>query len=220
MNLEANGAKRAAIDVVAAFTHESNGTFVSTHARFSLGEDFLVSPNLPGEGRKRLLVTPASEADDEIRQMLTGAGVAQFTRFKHLHDHDLWSIPVQAKPLANERVFGGRQSSDTYVSDHELYEGLGKLWRDVFRATGGVPVDDPLTKTAILDFSGVESRLLPVPAYGRWLRLDQSQEPEALNHFLKELAAQLDELSTEPEHNKDLVQAAKAGWEREEADEE
>lgn len=149
-----------------------DGAYVETYPRFSLAlseevGDFLITPHEGGQ-RSRYLICPGQE-DSRLYGSLNNAGVIQFPVMVANSDFTIYELPINVKPLGNERIFADHPSSATYVSDLELFGQLGQLWGRIFAATGRFPQSEILTRTALVDFGHDDkSRLIPVPPYEDW----------------------------------------------------
>jgi hypothetical protein len=201
----------SAIDIVESLVQDWEAQYRETHGRFSLVQpgsnamDIIIKPNA-GDAQ-RLLITPRPD-DREIYDKLSSGGIPQFKRYDS-GAAAIYNIPVHAKLLGNERLFADRPSSETYVSDRELYFEMGELWARIYKATGFIPEDGPLTQTCLLDFESEETRLKPVPPYNLWV--DPPELSDAEEYFIDSVREQLQGLHLQQSF-RPLLEAAQSGW--------
>jgi hypothetical protein len=124
----------------------------------------------------------------------------------------VYMVPSNAKRMRNERLFPGRQSTETYVSDSELFHNLGTLWRSIADATGKLPADSPLEHTGMQDFSQDQSRLFPIPLYRFW---EDIGDEKPIEKFGRILEAELKSMYPSSDHAQisELYQVAMDGFE-------
>lgn len=184
-----------------------------TFARFNLAieedaYDLISMEN--GEFRERYLCVPYMEEVDDIESKLRTAGLRLLERSVEpiQEGYIVYEVPKQSKPLSNEKFYPDRESTQTYVSDNELYRRLGGLWSAAFRATRMLPPEKPLKHTGMLEFASDAERLFPIPPY-YWQDLEDAA---ATDHFLDTLGRELQTIDPHGQHRA-LVDAAKTGWE-------
>lgn len=208
-----------------------------THPRFNLVINRDVARDVvDGEiedGAMRLLIVHEDDPSEGAGEAIEAAGIPHLERLKVVDtiahrgsDGDesgkagpgerftVYMVPSNAKRMSNERLFPGRPSTETYVSDSELFRNLGALWRNIADATGKLPADSPLEHTGMLDFSHDKSRLFPIPLYRFW---EDIGDEEAIEKFGKILEAELKQLYPTSDHEQisELYQVAMAGFEGE-----
>ncbi|HEX5455829.1 MAG TPA: hypothetical protein VFW77_00490 [Candidatus Saccharimonadales bacterium] len=211
-----------------------------THPRFNLVMNRAVARDVvDGEiedGGIRLLIVHEDETSDDLAEKIEAAGLPHLEKLKVVdtaappEDKDreteggdqarpgerftLYMVPSNAKRMSNERLFPGRQSTETYVSDSELFRDLGTLWRGIADATGKLPPDSLLEHTGMQDFSHDRSRLFPIPLFRFW---EDIGDEEPVEKFGKILEAELKDLYPSSDHDQisELYQVAMAGFERE-----
>jgi hypothetical protein len=198
-----------------------------THPRFSLVIDDKARDVVDEEhGELRLLIVCNGDGiTEEITEVLETetAAIPQMERLRVVEDGEdgdgegpagkvsVYLVPSNAKRMSYEKLYPGRESSETYVSDSELFRDLGLLWRHVAVATGRLPEDSPLEHTGMSEFSGDKRRLFPIPPYGKWVKIG---EEEPTDRFGKILEAELKRLyPSDLEYAGKLYEAAMAGFE-------
>lgn len=170
------GPRSNLIEFVDSFAMDNDGLYIETHPRFNLvpvndnALDVVVTSMESGE-RERMIITNETEKTSELYKQLSQGGVLQFERQDYESGVSIYRLPGQAKPLGYERLFLDRHSSDTYVSDQEIFMYFGKLWADIYRQTRHLPADKFLRHTALLDFEAPERSLIPVPPYQGWIEI-------------------------------------------------
>lgn len=209
-----------------------------THPRFNLVINYAIARDVvDGEiedgGMRLLIVHDDDGVPDDLCELIEAAGIPHLEKLKAVEapgqtrqqpkkdEEDervasgerftAYMVPANAKRMSNEKLFPGRQSTQTYVSDGELFHDLGTLWRRVADATGKLPIDSPLEHTGMLDFSGDKSRLFPIPLYRYWKDIGDKEAIERFGEILEEelrdlYPSDLDQVST-------LYEAAMAGFE-------
>ncbi len=199
-------------EVVSALAMAHGGRYVETHLRFSLGLngglDVVITDPETG-GRDRLLVTQESPGDMEVYDKLAAAGVPQLTRSVQADGVAMYRLPFQAKPLSRERLFVEHSSSSTYVSDVELFAGVGNLWHKVYAVTGQLPASDVLSSTVVLDFKDMSETLVPTPPYSSWLPI--TDQAAAVQHIEAVVAEELQGMNPHISHGP-LLDAMTTGW--------
>lgn len=208
-----------------------------THPRFNLVINYAVARDVvDGEiedgGMRLLIVHDDDGVPDDLCELIEAAGISHLEKLKSAlalgqaepkeggeegeapksgERFTVYMVPVNAKRLSNEKLFPGRESTQTYVSDGELFHDLGVLWRAVADATGKLPVDSPLEHTGMLDFSGDRNRLFPIPLYRYWKDIG---DKEAIERFGEILETELRDLyPSDLDQVSVLYQAAMAGFE-------
>lgn len=185
----------------------------TTFARFNLATeedtyDLVSIEN--GEFQDRYLCVPYFEDVDEIESKLRVAGIRLLERSEEpiQEGYIVYAVPQQSKPLSNEKFYPNRESTQTYVSDNELYRRLGNLWATTFKATNMLPSENPLKQTGMLEFASDAERLFPIPPY-YWREVDEGVAPR---HFIDTLSRELQLIDPHGQHTT-LIDAAQAGWE-------
>jgi hypothetical protein len=171
------------------------GGYQAVHARFDLSHD---NPNAgdliytPENGpRTRYLIVPADPLTDQIQGELQEANIPTLEHMVHDAGVSVYRVPLQAKPLIRERLFPDRASTDTYISDKELFRSLGGLWRRIYDASERLPVDRILATTGMIEFTKSQERLFPVPPFNSWISLPSTEHAHDL--FCKQVKAGLEE---------------------------
>ena len=203
------------LDIAESLAIEQQGHLVLTHARFALRSnesDFVITSEGNGEQRSRYLILSEGQDEGALYQDIQGAGVRQFDRIAHGKGVAIYQLPMQAKKLSDERLFSGHVSSETYVSDIELFTELGKLWSKIYKATEKTPAINPLSETALLDFGQEDSRLIPIPPYTKWEHVSSSAL--AKEHLAQGLHEQLLHINPRQSY-RTLLDAFNHGWHRE-----
>lgn len=199
-------------NIMFGLAHEVDGTYSEVHERFSLtqteGVDGIITTST-GE-RSRYLVVAEPQHYVELYQRLQAGGVPEFHRREVHPGLGMYDVPLAAKPLSHEQLFLHRPSTETYVSDQELYEELGGLWRAVWEASHAVP-EMPLSGTALLDFNPRGKRLVPIPPNNGWQ--SQGNKHSARDHFMEALEAELRRLAPEKPY-RTLLRSVLNGWEK------
>jgi hypothetical protein len=191
--------------------HEFVGNEIAIVAgRFSLAHrvSYDVVEALPDNVQDRTLITPKSACTEEVETLLKDTDIYLLTKDKDHGTYVSYHVPLQAKPLANERLFPDRESTETYISDTELYAALGNLWARVHRLTGRVPEEAPASFTGLLEFTSSQSTLFPIPPY-EWKKI--LPVGEARRHFISTAEAELKLLNPEEDHTP-LLRAAEDAW--------
>lgn len=211
-----NDAHSGGVDILKQSIAGIRADVVDTNGRYNLttGEgSFDVVQLDDGAPVARFLIVKQEEAADDIESRLEAASIETLEP-AGLHDKRIfYSVPIGAKLLAHERFFPSRPSTETYVSDEELCSLLGGLWRGVYRATGQLPVETPMKRTGMLEFSGHQTRLFPVPPYV-WTPFEIFRE--AKEHFLTSVSEELLLPDSAVGDYERLIEAAGRAWEEEE----
>lgn len=191
---------------------------IETGARFSLASarlgkhvmDVMTEyPKLEDYGR--FLVVGNDAVDESIWDNLVEKDIHRLPLIKK--DHDTWVFGIKdgLKPLANEALFD-RPSSETYISDLEIYFELGRIYRNVYEATdvllleGNIEEVSPVEHVAISSFSDGHGYLFLYPPYrvsDQYRNLEISQ---ARNLFTQSLKARFDRLVLYQESFRDVAQ--------------
>ncbi len=187
------------------------GDSKNTHGRFSIAHTDSIDVVVTGSGndnRERLLIARETPESGALYATLVQAGVPQFERNKDGNEAAIYRLPPHVKPLIHERFFVDRESSETYVSDKEIFTRLGALWAQVYKATGMLP-QTPLRLTAVQNFEEISQLLVPIPPYTTWDKHDD--ESHAYEIFSIRAAAELDFSNPSATHE-GLLDAMKNGW--------
>ncbi len=199
-----------ALDIAEGMATEKNSKLAETFSRFSLaGEesiDVLLTPFIGGQ-RERYLIT-TQIGDRELYEKFQDALIPQFPR-EEVAGGTIYKLPLDIKPLDEERLFVDKVSSETYISDHELFFQLGELWAQIYKIGDKSPESDPLSHTSLLDWQAEGGKLIPIPPYVDWV--DIPSVHEAVNYFAISLEDQLKSLNSQKSY-KELIKAAQAGW--------
>lgn len=197
------------IDIMEGLASEMSGQYVLTHRRFALTDtdtDFVVTEPETGNRNRYLIVM---HDDGGVYDALQTAGIPQLSRKSASPEVTIYDLPIQVKQLAQEKLFSGHTSSDTYVSDQEIFSQLGSLWARIYDATKRVPVSQPLSHTALIDFEADSARLLPIPPYADW-----EEEPSrevAAQKFAARLGDQLQAIEPHQLH-RGLLEIVRTAW--------
>lgn len=187
---------------------------VSTNGRYNLALDAQSLDVTRLENRvpaARFLIIDHAKVDVGLEDRLIRAGIDILDAAVGLDHKVFYPIEIGAKPLSNERFFPDRESTATYVSDIELWQVLGKLWKDVYKATGQLPLDRPLRHTGMLEFSDHRTRLFPIPPY-EWTAINNPGA--AKEHFLVSMGEEFLMPATAAADYERLVAAAGQAWEK------
>lgn len=202
------------VEVLQAIALERDANFTLTYSRFSIAKEGSMDGiivNHSGE-RERYLVTPNDAGvTTDLYNQLTRNDVPQFQRQATNSELSVYELPLETKPLQEERVFITKLSDETYVSDQELYEGLGVLWHRVWQVTKRLPTA-PIGSTALLDFAQEGNKLVPIPPYGSWEIIEDADTAQKMlsNHIEQHLRKQVMSRSY-----RNLLQMLQKGWEKE-----
>jgi|GEM_PF-3633746 hypothetical protein len=158
----------------------------------------------------RFLIVDDDAALGEIETKLEAADIETLQPGAWVDKRVFYSVPIGAKLLANERFFPSRESTETYVSDEELCTLFGGLWRRVYGATGQIPAEAPMKRTGMLEFSGDQTRLFPIPPYA-WTAFERLLD--AKEHFLTSVSEELLRPDSAAGDYERLINAAGRAWE-------
>jgi hypothetical protein len=186
----------------------------STHSRFNLVLDKAVASDTTrvihsGQLERTLYVRSPGELHSKLTAELSKNNIPQLEEVDECDGGVTYKVPEQAKPLSNERLFPDRVSTETYVSDRELFFSLGSLWRRIYDATHYLPDNSFLSSTGMVEFSEKGQQIFPIPPYSNWLPI--KYDHDASKHFSAEVEAELQSIYPHtPIH--DLREAAKSGF--------
>lgn len=164
------------------------GLVENVHGRFNLSfedektQDFVLSTE---DGSKRYLTAPFNELSLNMGRIMAEASIEQLEVAGGNEELVVYGVPSHAKPLLNERLFPERTSTSTYISDEELFENLGKMWRRIFNATSRLPEGTILGHTGMKDFSGESQQFFPIPPYNNWEELTAEESPGFFSKNIK-----------------------------------
>jgi hypothetical protein len=189
----------------------NGGQIADTHTRFVIKQEGCLDVVLEDpdtDKRQRLLVTQKDSQSDLLYDKLGSAEIPQFPRIDNLEGLTLYELPLQVKALGYERFRAEKPSTVTYLSDGELLERMGGLWRRIHNVSGRIP-SQPLDLTAIGDFSDPDKMLTPIPPYSTWEKV--SDESVALAMMVGSLVRGLETSNPGVEHLL-LIEAVIKGW--------
>ena len=196
--------------------HRGFAKYQPVHGRFNLTannpQSIDVIDKAEDDSRHRYLVVPTDPLSEQIDELLQESNVHLLENLDKDGNLKVYRVAIQAKPLINEKLFPEHESTDTYISDRELFHGLGSLWRAIYDATSHIPTENLLSKTGMLEFTKGESQLFPIPPFTDWSSFQSSEE--ALKCFEEQVQTQLQDaypsIST-----RDLSDAAREGFTKE-----
>jgi hypothetical protein len=201
------------VDILKRAMTTADADVIDTNGRYNLtvgGDSFDVVQVADGVTVARFLIVDQEEGAGEIESQLETADIQTLDPAGLVDKRIFYSVPIGAKLLAHERFFPSRPSTETYVSDEELCAQLGGLWRNVYAATGQLPVETPMKHTGMLEFSGHQTRLFPVPPYA-WAPFEILRE--AKEHFLTSVSEELLLPDSATGDYDRLIAAAGRAWE-------
>jgi hypothetical protein len=180
-------------EVLKKLLRSDEAHLVDTHGRYNLAttDDSCDMSQLNAETQtpeRRFLVVPAQPIVGVVEAQLEEAKIPAFAPAALLDNHVVYKIPIGAKPLDKERFFPDRPSTVTYINDEELCATLGALWGNIYKSTKQLPMAAPLQHTAMLEFSGTDVQLLPIPPYD-WSTIEQPAA--AKEYFLDTMSEEL-----------------------------
>lgn len=191
---------------------------IVTGDRFSLASARLgsrtldiMSQQVDHEDFGRFLVVNNEDIDESIWNGLVEKDIPMLPFYNR--DNDVWVFGIKdgLKPLASEAIFD-HPSSETYVGDDEIYFELGRLYRNVYEATGALLLEgnieevSPVDHVAISNFSDGPNHLFLYPPYrasDQFLNLELAQANELFNRSLR---ARFDKLVSYQESLRDVSQ--------------
>lgn len=202
------------------------GPFIPVTPRFSLAQGNSRDVMPIAEQRtndsyrfRRFLVVPEDMIDEVQWQQLSEGNVSTIPlidRGKHSY---IFGVMDGLKPLSHEALFTG-ESTQTYVSDAEIFTTVGQAFRSYFEATNSLPLssltDNPLGRLAIKNFIDDRQPILYFfPPFNPPATLRGIELAEAANIFDAALGAHL--LVQGPsegpsEHIAELLAAAHSGF--------
>lgn len=95
-------------------------------------------------------------------------------------------IPSGAKQLHGERLFRDANiERSTLVSDEEVFEYCGNLWREAHKAVGSFPADGLLKRTAMMAHDFDQHGLKIIPETSEWIDIEKDKIEEYLEESLK-----------------------------------
>ncbi len=153
------------------------GETVPTGSRFSLVPDNskynihdVVAETNATNQFKRFLIADNESINVPVWEQLEAANVPRLTLVKREQDSWIFGVRNGLKPLAHEALFG-RESSETYIGDPEIFYEVGRLYKRAFNATGKLLInkydalDNPLEHVAISSFSEGRGFLFLYPPF-------------------------------------------------------
>lgn len=151
-----------------------------TFGRFNLAYDKQKSEDFVIHGtdgtHTRYLVTEFDKSTENITKALCRDNIEHLPVKAIIDGTAVFEVPLHAKPLLNENLFPGRESSDTYISDEELFGKVGLLWKIIYKTTGCLPRGTVLASTGMKEFSGEGKMVFPVPPFGNCHQIEDGQE--------------------------------------------
>lgn len=191
---------------------------IVTGDRFSLATTRLgsrsldiMTQQLDHEDFGRFLIVNNDDIEEAIWDGLVEKDIPRLPLYNR--DDEVWVFGVRdgLKPLASEAIFD-HPSSETYVGDDEIYFELGRLYRNVYEATGVLLLEgdveeaSPVDHVAISNFSDGHGHLTLYPPYrvsDQYRNLELSQASELFKQSLK---SRFDKLVSYQESLRDVSQ--------------
>ncbi|GAC1387945.1 MAG: hypothetical protein NVS1B7_1950 [Candidatus Saccharimonadales bacterium] len=203
--------QRQPVDVVLALAEHLGANQVQTNGRFSLARAETADAILlmPDSSYHRVLI--ARENDEQVKRydLLHHAHIPLPTRRILDDGMIIYDLSLNAKLLSNERLFADRESSETYVSDRELFIKAGQMWSRIWQVSGEIP-HELLRNTLMVEFSSHESPLMPAPPFADWELIHNEEIAE--DHIRQILTGELDQYASDKANFRSLVNAFIAGW--------
>ncbi len=180
-----------------------------THGRFALrrGRDFIISDSLHDPKlRERVLITPETGGEYDIYRELALIGLSQFEVLDATDESVIYRVPIQAKPLSYESLYGSKESTETYIGDIELVSKAARMWRDFNLTVGRFPSRKPLRNVGLIDFNA--TNVVPIPPYCAYDFTGVMGSTEKYTAMLTEELQRMGETESIPL----LVDASRSAW--------
>lgn len=147
-----------------------------TFGRFNLAydktkaEDFVVHES--DGSHSRYLITEFDSTTEKLTKALSRENIEHLPVSKIEKGKCVFMVPSNAKLLLEENLYPDKESDETYISDQELFGKVGRLWGNIYAATGCLPEDTVLSSTGMREFSSEPEMVFPVPPFDNCQAID------------------------------------------------